>query len=70
MFGLIITIFVFFLIAKVLFHIGFGIAKICFSLLGLALMLLILPVTFALIVPFMIFGAIVAVAFGLIKAIF
>lgn len=70
MFGLIITIFVFFIIAKVLFNIGFGIAKICFSLLGLALMLVILPVAFAVVIPFLIFGAIAVIAVGLLKAIF
>ncbi len=62
----ILSLFVIMMFMKFLFHIGFGIAKLFFSLIGMALFLFFIPIGLVLFVP--IFG-IMAIMF-LLKLVF
>lgn len=62
----ILSLFVIMMFMKILFHIGFGITKLVFSLIGMALFLFFIPIGLVLLVP--IFG-IMAIMF-LLKLVF
>ncbi len=66
MLSFILSIFVIIMLMKVLFHIGFGITKLFFSLIGMVLFLVFIPLGLFFLVP--IFG-IMAIMF-LLKLIF
>lgn len=62
----ILSLFVIMMFMKILFHIGFGITKLVFSLIGMAMFLFFIPIGLVLLVP--IFG-IMAIMF-LLKLVF
>ena len=62
----ILSLFVIIMFMKILFHIGFGITKLVFSLIGMAMFLFFIPIGLVLLVP--IFG-IMAIMF-LLKLVF
>ncbi|MBF4691657.1 hypothetical protein [Fusibacter ferrireducens] len=66
MLSLILSIFVIIMLMKVLFHIGFGITKLFFSLIGMALFLFFIPVALFFVVPIF---AVMAIMF-LLKLVF
>ncbi|GAU78729.1 hypothetical protein F3D3_3364 [Fusibacter sp. 3D3] len=66
MLSFILSIFVIIMLMKVLFHIGFGITKLLFSLIGIALFLFFIPIGLFLLVPIF---AVMAIMF-LLKLVF
>jgi hypothetical protein len=70
MFELLIGAFIFFVVLKVLFSLGFGLLRVGLSMVGFILLFLLLPIGLGLLLPIFIVGGVFYLLFALLGAIF